>query len=198
MKSCIIIVIFLIGILDSNGQNPISSSNKIDQDTASAKICNDTLSLIDLEVNNYFQLLTKRGIKNTIGEKAFKKLSKTFVNELVLLNRNKSQFLHIRLVFLGDRNARIIESGYISQITTGDRYKTNFSEFETNRGVKLGMKEAEFVALTKPLRYQILINKVTKTYHYSSSTLLKNIGLYDAEYIFENRKLIWWKFGIDY
>ncbi len=160
----------------------------------------DTLNMVDWALNNdFFFLTTDKGIRASIGSIAYKKLSKEFENDIVLVNKGGT-YLWVKVFLFGH-----LQSLYFSvtdnngSIPAGRKFYSKVSSFVTNRGIFLGMTEDDFLKKSKDLPYQINSEKEGKSYQFESinlSSVFTNISfIYRAAYSFKKGKLIYYRFG---
>lgn len=172
-----------LGLFLSTKAQPVKDSGLI-------KLQIDTLNMVDWSFNNdFFFMATDKGIKETVGNRMYKKMSREYINELTFFDR-KGNFLCAMVVLMGKLEVHTFEIGFGKFAPAKKRYHSKINQFITNRGIYLGMTEAEFIKKSKQLPYKVSNEKSQTIYNYSTasfSSLITNSGsIYHAEYIFED------------
>lgn len=172
---------------------------KINLSDSIPKAITDTVSNVDLSINDYFFLDTDRGVKQAIGTKLWKENRSNFFFRPRFKNLNGREFLDIRMFYFLEHKAFSFDIGFTNKVSTRTMCKTKFPFFYTNSGIKLGIVEKNFLETHNFLPYQISYSGKYKTYRYSSNSITvafsSNVSVYESEYIFEKGILVHCRFG---
>ncbi|WP_044172093.1 hypothetical protein [Flectobacillus major] len=155
----------------------------------------------DTSLNGKIFLLNSKSIKREMGDIMPKLDTKANLPDIIFLNKNGNQYL--RLIFHpGDfkNSFSKFEVGYsIPELKNKSRLK--FTEFYTERGIKLGITKSKFLSIinhrikkdSKKEEYLLELNN-------PNDPFLEMYGLpaYEAKYIFKNNILVKFYFGFKY
>lgn len=178
----------------------LSTKAQSSDDSIRRALLIDTLNMVDWALNNeFFFLTTDKGIRASVGSKAYKKLSKEYHNDIILVSKGGT-YLWIQAFLLASFQSLSFyitdKNGYIP---SGRKFYSKEFFFVTNRGIFVGMTEDDFLKKSKNLPYKINSVKGGKTFEFESTKLasiVTNIGLiYRAFYFFEKGRLVSFTFG---
>lgn len=178
----------------------LSATAQKNDDSVRNALLIDTLNMVDWAFNDdFFFLTTDKGIRASIGSKAYKRISREFENDIVLVNKGGT-YLWIKLFLFGHLQSLCFSvTDNNGSIPAVRKFYSKASSFITNRGIFLGMTEDDFLKKSKHLPYQINSEKEGKTYQFESinlSSVFTNISfIYRAYYIFKKGKLVYYRFG---
>lgn len=189
--------IFVILMLSVIGYSSVSQSRKAVSRTSTEKIqFEDTIDMVNYELNQTFSLNQDKGLKKFLGKSRFNYYSKNGYGQIYISNKKRTEFASIRLINLGGIKINSFEIGKYKSYS-GEEFKSSFNNFSTEKGINLGLSEKNFLKLSGELPYEVTTKKNKKTYRFRTKKLTNGIGIYDSIFIFENNKLVHFTFASD-